>query len=70
MAQKIGIDGWVEQRIISGARVAFDPRPTEKVANTRSEKNGIADGKWLRTKLWEEREAEKRSRKVSKTEVA
>lgn len=59
MARKIGIDMNCEQRIISGARVAFDPRTTEEVCDTRSPKNGVADGKWLRKQIWEERQREK-----------
>lgn len=70
MAQQTGINEWTVQRIISGARVAFDPRSTAKVATTRSDKNGVASGKYLRTKLWEEIEAEKRSSKSSVSEVA
>jgi len=36
---KIGIRQWVEQRIISGARVAFDPRTTAEVDSTRDPQN-------------------------------
>lgn len=60
MARKIGIDQHSEQRTISGARVAFDLRTTAEVCDTRSPKNGIADGKWLRKQIWEERQRDKR----------
>lgn len=45
MARKaIGIGENVQQRIISGARVAFDPRTTAEVCDTRSPRNGKGDG--------------------------
>jgi hypothetical protein len=60
MSRKIGIDQNSQQRIISGARVAFDPRTTAEVCDTRSAKNGVADEQWLRKAAWEDRERNKR----------
>lgn len=44
MAQRIGIDEHSEQRIISGARVAFDPRTTAEVEATRDMTNRKSNG--------------------------
>ncbi len=65
MAQNIGLRQNVMQRIISGARVAFDPRTTEEVCTTRDPENYRAKEKYLRTKAWEEREAAKRNQRAS-----
>ena len=65
MSQNIGIRQNVLQVVISGARVAFDPRSTEKVCTTRDPENYKAKEKFLRTKAWEEREAAKRSQRAS-----
>lgn len=63
MASKTGIRQWTEQRIIGGARVAFDPRSTEKVETTRDANNYKASEKGLRMYRWECRQAEERARK-------
>lgn len=52
MAQRVGIDDYTEQRIISGARVASDPRTTAEADAIRSPKNRKADEKPLRTAEW------------------
>jgi hypothetical protein len=41
MAKRIGIDANSEQRIISGARVAFDTRITAEVDGTRDMTNRV-----------------------------
>jgi hypothetical protein len=62
MAQKqIGIRQNTIQVRISGARVAFDPRTTAEVRDTLDDKNYKAAEKGMRTRLWEEREAERRA---------
>ena len=55
MASRTGIRQWTEQRIISGARVAFDPRTTEQVCTTRSDQNYKALEKYARTQAWHDR---------------
>ncbi len=61
MSRKIGIDQNSQQRIISGARVAFDPRTTAEVCDTRSARNGVADEQWLRKEIWEARQRSQRN---------
>lgn len=63
MARKIGIRQNAEQRIIGGARVAFDPRITARVLDSIDPINYRAQEEPYRKALWQEREAEKRSRK-------
>ena len=64
MAQRIGIRQTTEQRIISGCRVAFDPRKTEEVNPTRDPENYKAREKFYRTQQWEERMKEKRAQRA------
>lgn len=61
MAQKTGIRQWTEQRIISSARVPFDPRRTDQVESTRDANNYKAMEKYQRTRAWEVRQAEARA---------
>ena len=56
MSRKLGINQNSEQRIISGARVAFDPRTTAEVCDTRSPRNGVADEAIYRKMAWQERQ--------------
>ena len=56
---KVGINANTEQRIISGARVAFDPCTTAEVSTTRDPKNRKADEKAMRTAMWRERQRDK-----------
>lgn len=61
MAQRIGIRQWTEQRIISGARVAFDPRPTEKVDSTRDGQNYKTLQGPMRKAFWEWKRRERQA---------
>jgi hypothetical protein len=65
MAQLIGIRQHSIQKIISGARVAFDPRTTEQVCTTRDPENYRTKEKAIRTRQWQERENEKRNQRAS-----
>ena len=55
MSKRIGISGHTEQRIISGARVAFDWRTTSEVDATRDPTNRKAGQKMMRIALRQER---------------
>lgn len=57
MARRIGIDENTEQRVISGARVAFDARTTAEAHDTRSPKNRKAEEKPLREARWKARQS-------------
>lgn len=57
MSRKIGINANSQQRIISGARVAFDTRTTAEVCDTRSPRNGVADEAVYRKMLWQGRQS-------------
>jgi hypothetical protein len=48
------------QRIISGARVAFDPRMTAEAHVSRDEENYKSKERPMRRNAWEARMAEKR----------
>lgn len=61
MGKRIGIEQNTEQRVISGARVAFDLRTTAEANDTRSPKNLRAEERSLRKYLWEVRQAAKRT---------
>lgn len=52
MARQIGIRQNTIQVVISGARVAFDPRGTAEAHDTRDPKNYKADEKPLRELAW------------------
>jgi hypothetical protein len=56
MSVKIGINANTEQRIISGARVAFDPRTTGEANNTRDPKNRKSAEKPMREAAWRDRQ--------------
>jgi hypothetical protein len=61
MAKKlIGIRQNTFQRIASGARVAFDPRSTAEVCDTRDPENYKAREEYMRKKIWEERQRDQR----------
>ena len=64
MAQRIGIRQNTEQRIISGCRVAFDPRKTEDVDPTRDPENYKAREKFYRAQQLEERMREKHAQRA------
>ena len=61
MAKKIGIRMNAIQIRISGARVAFDPRTTAEVCDSRDDKNYMSAEKAWRTAQWEDRQREKRA---------
>lgn len=65
MAKKIpiGIRQNCTQTIISGARVAFDPRTTEEVSQSVDPTNYKAQEKSLRTFRWQLRQAEERAKR-------
>ena len=54
MAHRIGIDQNSVQRIVSGARVAFDTRTTEEVEKTRDPANRKRRGGGSRRKSLDE----------------
>lgn len=60
MARKVGIRQNTIQAWIGGCRVAFDPRTTAEVCDTRDDKNYKALEQWMRKADWEDRQAEKR----------
>lgn len=55
-----GIRGNALMVMISGAKVLFDPRTTEEVCESRSDKNMKAAEQGFRKAAWEERLREKR----------
>lgn len=59
MAKRIGIDQNSEQRIISGARVAFDKRITAEVDDTRDPTNRRALEQPMREAAWRDRQRKK-----------
>ena len=60
MAKKlIGIRQNTIQVHISGARVAFDPRTTEEVCDTRDPENYKAAEERMRKAVWQERQRAK-----------
>lgn len=61
MAQRIGIDQHTQQRIISGARVAFDTRVTAEVADTRDMTNRKSLEQPMRAAAWRDRQREMRA---------
>lgn len=61
MAQRIGIDHHIQQRVISGARVAFDPRLTSEVNDTRDMTNRRTLEAPMRRVMWQDRQREKRA---------
>jgi hypothetical protein len=63
MAGKTGIRGWTQQRLISGARVAFDPRRTEQVDSTRDGNNYKAEEQHERKFRWELKQAQERAKR-------
>jgi hypothetical protein len=65
MSQRLGINRWIQQRLISGCRVAFDRRRTHEVDDTRDPVNRKQLERTQRRNLWRIRQRSKEHKQAA-----